>query len=370
MQQIALYIHWPFCKAKCPYCDFNSHVSSHIDHTLWQESYIKELQYFHDYLSDKQINSIFFGGGTPSLAEPRVFAAILEHLNQYRLADNIEITLEANPTSVERQRLASLAAIGINRLSLGVQSLRPARLKFLGREHDVDDVKEAISLASHYFKRYSFDLIYATPDQSLDAWLEELQEALLLVRDHISLYQLTIEKGTPFWRAHQQKQFVMPSDDLAANMYDATETLLKEYNLFAYEVSNYAALGQESQHNLAYWQYMDYLGIGPGAHGRITINGIKHATIMRHAPNDWLQHVNENGVGYQKLEALSDKDIWEEKVMVGLRLRSGVEESLLSNVADKVNNMIKEGILERGNGRISIAPAYRLLLNKVLEQLL
>ena len=323
---ISIYIHWPFCGKKCPYCDFNSHVHSDIDHGLWRYSYIRELEFFLPLFKNKPIRSIYFGGGTPSLMEPETVKTILdylEHASGHSLR-GVEITLEANPTSVEYTKFQSFKQAGINRISLGIQSLRDESLKFLGREHSSQDAKNAVA-ALQEFDRYSIDLIYALPGQSLEAWKEELNEALSLARDHISLYQLTIEKGTQFYTMYKKGQILMPSELRAQKLYDLTSEILAQHNIKAYEISNYALDNNYSQHNMGYWNYQPYLGIGPGAHSRLmNKNGECFAMSMKYGPLTWLKDVETQGNGHMTFEKLDKYTTVQEIVLMGLRTHDGI----------------------------------------------
>ncbi|MEK6734209.1 MAG: radical SAM family heme chaperone HemW, partial [Pseudomonadota bacterium] len=283
---IAIYIHWPYCKSKCPYCDFNSHVRDAIDVSAWNEGYLKEIDNYSALLQNKKIISIFFGGGTPSLMPSFIVKNIINKLKELGKFDqNIEITLEANPTSVEAEKFKEFAEAGINRVSLGIQSLNQNNLKFLGREHNVEEAIAAIKIAKDNFKRYSFDLIYALPNQTLNSWRDELVQALDLAGEHLSLYQLTIEKGTPFYSMYQKKKFDLPGEDLAKDFYMLTQEIMEAKGFPAYEISNHARLGEECKHNMVYWQYDDFLGIGPGAHSRIN-NKAMHSIYH---PENWLK---------------------------------------------------------------------------------
>ncbi|HOO50139.1 MAG TPA: radical SAM family heme chaperone HemW [Alphaproteobacteria bacterium] len=325
-----IYIHWPFCKSKCPYCDFNSHVSQSIDIELWRAAYLKSLAYGAGKTPDRIVESVFFGGGTPSLMPPDLVADILAAIQRHwRVANDWEVTLEANPTSFEIEKFEAFRAAGVNRVSIGVQSLYEGDLKFLGREHSPDQARFAISEAQKIFDRTSFDLIYARPNQTVEAWRRELDEALSLSKGHLSLYQLTIEKGTPFFTRHARKEFTIPEQDLAADLYDVTQEVLEQAGMPAYEVSNHAVLGQESRHNLIYWQYGEYLGIGPGAHGRVVLDGQRYSTRDHRAPDIWLERVSQTSNGLQGQEALTLEAQFQECLMMGMRLRDGVPVSRL-----------------------------------------
>ncbi len=325
MQELALYIHWPFCRSKCPYCDFNSHVRERIDQARFAAALRRELAWEAERLGRRRLVSIFFGGGTPSLMDPDTAAALINDARRlFDATDDIEITLEANPTSVEAARLAAFRDAGINRVSLGVQSLNEADLKRLGRQHSTAQAIAALKLARSLFSRVSFDLIYARPGQSLAAWRDELRQALGYGGDHLSLYQLTIEPGTAYEGLHRRGEIVLPDDDLAAALYDATAEEAARFGLLPYEVSNYARPGQESRHNLVYWRYGDYAGIGPGAHGRLLIGEDLLATTRHRAPEPWADRVERQGHGTRSEELVIFTDRAREMLLMGLRLSEGV----------------------------------------------
>jgi putative oxygen-independent coproporphyrinogen III oxidase len=322
---LALYIHWPFCKSKCPYCDFNSHVRERIDEARWRAALLAEIDHWAPPLAGRELVSIFFGGGTPSLMAPETAAALIERAaRHWSFAPAIEITLEANPTSVEAARFAALRAAGVNRVSLGVQALDDAALKFLGRGHNAGEAREAVALAARLFARFSFDLIYARPWQSVAAWRDELQAALAMAGDHLSLYQLTIEPGTAFATAFARGDFQLPDDETQGALYELTQETLAASGRPAYEISNHARPGQECRHNLVYWRYQDYLGIGPGAHGRLTLGEEKRALKNFRAPETWLGAVERAGNGVEESLALAADERRDEMLMMGLRLRDGV----------------------------------------------
>lgn len=373
MKPLALYIHWPFCKAKCPYCDFNSHVREGVEHDAWREALLAELETMaHKIAPNHQLTSIFFGGGTPSLMEPETVVALIERAKQlFPPHPDLEVTLEANPTSVEAEKFEAFRAAGVNRVSLGVQSLRSESLKFLGREHSTGEALEAVKLAADIFPRYSFDMIYALPNQTVAEWEAELLEALPYMRGHASLYQLTIEPNTAFHHAyHVKKSFEIPYDEAAVKLYEATNRIMAKHGLDAYEVSNYAALGQESRHNLSYWRGESYLGIGPGAHGRIdAIDGQRYATNMIKSPERWLSAVQESGQGIKESIALNEQERAEERLLMGLRLKEGVEltGSLVAIIDDKKQSMlINEGYLEAKAGQLIATERGRLVLNTLI----
>jgi oxygen-independent coproporphyrinogen-3 oxidase len=353
-EQFGIYVHWPFCASKCPYCDFNSHVADTIDHDAWRDAYKKEISHFANLSKGRTVTSIFFGGGTPSLMEPATAGLVIDEIQRHwHISNDCEITLEANPTSVEIEKFKSFQVAGINRVSIGVQSLIERDLDFLGRKHDAAGAKRAIESAAKVFDRYSFDLIYARPEQTVSEWERELREAIALAGDHLSLYQLTIEKGTPFYMRHERGDFKIPDEEIAGDLYEITQTLLEEAGMPAYEVSNHAIAGQESRHNLTYWRYTDYVGIGPGAHGRLTVDGKKQATRGHRAPDIWLQKVAEQGHGAHEFESLTPRDRFTECLMMGLRLHEGIPVARLENEGnDKFKNLIDAKKIEalRGEG--------------------
>lgn len=371
---LALYIHWPFCKSKCPYCDFNSHVREKVAFAEWKQALLAELDYMHALLPGRYLQSIFFGGGTPSLMPPDIAQAlIVRALELWKHDKDIEITLEANPTSVEAHTFPAFKQAGVNRLSLGVQSLLPDALTFLGREHSADEAMKAIALAREYFSRYSFDLIYARPGQTLTAWEEELGRALALAGDHLSLYQLTIEENTAFHTAYAKGAFVLPEEEVAAEMYELTERMTAAKGLFAYEVSNYAKPGQESRHNLAYWKGYEYAGIGPGAHGRIAMNGARHATANIKSPERWLESVKQKSHGLEVMEKLSPQVQAEERLMMGLRLAEGIhiDDSLLPYIDSKKRQLaIDHGLLANDPDRLIATSKGRIVLTTLTAQVL
>ncbi|MDE2337308.1 MAG: coproporphyrinogen III oxidase [Alphaproteobacteria bacterium] len=370
LNQLALYIHWPFCKFKCPYCDFNSHVRERINHPDWRDAYLREMRSYREKTGGRKIESIFFGGGTPSLMEPETVAAVINQADKlWGLPASTEVTLEANPTSVEAEKLHGFKAAGVNRVSLGVQSLRDADLKKLGRQHSAAEALAAVKLAARIFDRYSFDLIYARPDQSLADWKRELGEALDLGAGHMSLYQLTIEEGTQYHTLHQRGELVTPSEDASADMYELTQEMMEAQGLPAYEISNHARAGEESRHNLVYWRYGDYAGIGPGAHGRLTLDEDKWATRAHRAPEVWLKQVSENGHGAHPFEKVGVPQRRQEALLMGLRLKEGT--LLPEGVADpaRLKTLVDEKMIEVDDGHIRATAAGRQRLNAVLAYL-
>jgi oxygen-independent coproporphyrinogen-3 oxidase len=383
MSDLAIYIHWPFCQSKCPYCDFNSHVAQSIDHENWRNAYRIEIEHYAKLLPERTIRSIFFGGGTPSLMEAKTVGEILEYIKRYWQWDNnIEITLEANPSSVEAQKFADFKAAGVNRLSLGVQSLDDEALKFLGRKHDAGEARRAIALASRYFPRFSFDLIYARKNQTGEAWRRELKEALSLAGEHLSLYQLTIEPGTQFHTLAQRERLTS-ADEETATLYELTQDILNKAGLPAYEISNHARPGAESRHNLAYWHYEDYIGIGPGAHGRYRLGGRRYATEDHRAPELWLARIKDQGHGLRLCDPIELEIAQREALMMGLRLASGIEladwhkkfgadliaESGLIS-PEKIKRLNDEGYIVNGAETLKATSAGLQRLNAVLAFLL
>ena len=357
MEPIALYIHWPFCLAKCPYCDFNSHVRERIPQARFRTALRTELAWEAARLGPRRLTSVFFGGGTPSLMEPETVAVLLEDAKKLFVpAENIEVTLEANPTSVEAEKLAGFHAAGVNRISLGVQSLDPAALTLLGRQHSADQAIAALETARRIFPRISFDLIYARPGQTLPAWRAELRRALGLAADHLSLYQLTIEPGTAYEAAFRRGEIVLPDADTAAGLYEATAEIAADFGLAPYEVSNYAAPGAASRHNLAYWRYQDYAGIGPGAHGRVTLAGGKTgekgrallATRRHRAPEPWAERVERHGHGTTNEAPVPPTDRAREMLLMGLRLSEGVDAGrFATRTGISLNDALDPEILRR-----------------------
>nr|WP_252726402.1 radical SAM family heme chaperone HemW [Tritonibacter mobilis] len=372
-----LYVHWPFCQAKCPYCDFNSHVVSQIDQSAWVTAYQSELRRMGELLPDRLLNSIFFGGGTPSLMHPDTVAAVIEAAREnWTFANDIEISLEANPGSVEAGRFAGYRDAGVNRISMGIQALNDDDLRRLGRIHTVDEARTAFDVARNCFDRVSFDLIYARQGQTLEAWKAELSEALSMAIDHLSLYQLTIEDGTAFGdRYARGKLRDLPTDDNAADMYLATQDICDAYGLPGYEISNHARPGAESRHNQIYWRYGDYVGVGPGAHGRITLNGQRYATEAPRAPGAWLDAV-KNGQGLLPFEVLKPEDQVVEYMMMGMRLFEGLDlerhEALAGKPLSvkKIQELTDWGMIVVDGARLRATSQGRAVLNAVLRELL
>ncbi|MEP5731254.1 MAG: radical SAM family heme chaperone HemW [Sulfitobacter sp.] len=372
-----LYIHWPFCEAKCPYCDFNSHVSRTIDQQAWRDAYLDELRKAALETKGRVLNSVFFGGGTPSLMDPDIVADIVTAIKTlWPISNDMEITLEANPSSVEAGRFAGFRDAGINRISMGIQALNDTDLKRLGRLHSVKEAWAAFDVARHQFERVSFDLIYGRQDQTLSAWKTELKQALDRAIDHISLYQLTIENGTAFGdRYARGKLDGLPNDDLGADMFSLTQDICGELGMPAYEVSNHARDNATSRHNLIYWRYGDYIGIGPGAHGRVTIDGVKWATEAYSNPKRWLDKPTENSREKVR-QRLCAKDQATEFLLMGLRLKEGISLERYENLcghpisASAVDHLQDIGMVEIRDSNLIVLNQGVIVLNAVIETLL
>lgn len=381
MEPFGVYIHWPFCLSKCPYCDFNSHVRDSVDQSRWRDAMLAEIDHAADTGPRHPVTSVFFGGGTPSLMPPDTARAIIERIGlRWGYAEGVEISLEANPTSVESSRFADLAKAGVNRVSLGVQALDDDVLKFLGRGHSAQEAIAAIETAAAHFGRYSFDLIYARPGQTIEAWQLELERALLLAGSHLSLYQLTIERGTPFHGLWRQGSLTPLGDDIAADMFTTTQEQLSAAGLPSYEISNHATPGAECQHNLLYWRYGNYAGIGPGAHGRVLQGDRKVAVERRRLPERWLEMVEREGHGTRSVEDLSDEDRVAELVIMGLRINEGIPNArFIAEIGagfrdtldtDALDRLVELGLLAPGADVLQATAAGRLRLNTVVQQLL
>jgi len=373
-----LYLHWPFCQSKCPYCDFNSHVASEIDQDRWARAYLSELDRAAAETPHRVLQSVFFGGGTPSLMTPDLVDAILTRVRAlWPMVNDPEVTLEANPSSVEAGRFRGYRDGGVNRVSMGIQALNNADLRALGRLHSVEEALDAFDIARSCFDRVSFDLIYARQGQTLSAWERELKQALSMAIDHLSLYQLTIEPGTAFGSRFAAGGLRgLPGEDLSADMYELTQDITGAAGFPAYEVSNHARPGSQSRHNLIYWKYGDYIGIGPGAHGRLTLEKTRFATESHLSPSAWLEAVERRGNGESVRDALSPREQVEELVMMGLRVNDGVAqnriEALDRNTLNTSNIKYLEGLglITTLDGRLRVTPAGRPVLNGVLRQLL
>ena len=423
---VSLYIHWPFCRAKCPYCDFNSHVRTSYDEEAWCTTLLKELDYWHQWFvinkeeSVPPLHSIFFGGGTPSLMAPSTVATILNRVHTLfpmksgKNEGDLEITLEANPNSVEAQNFKGLRAAGVNRVSIGVQALDHHGLQVLGRLHDVKEAINAIDVALEHFPRVSFDLIYGRPDQTLTQWETELERALGFGTTHLSLYQLTIEPGTAFHHRYHQGSLILPPQDVLADMLEATQDITLAAGIPSYEVSNHARIASQAfnnshnkgldksgnkegwinknyqcRHNLAYWRYQDFIGVGPGAHGRLTRQRLntenpqdsllvsqKIATVNKKSPEAWLKHVHATGCGLESVNPLTTKTVVEEQIMMGLRLKEGISTQNLPHQwqtylhQDHLSDFYHQGILIEEDGILRPSPHGWQCLNRVLEKLI
>ncbi|MCH8092461.1 MAG: coproporphyrinogen III oxidase [Proteobacteria bacterium] len=378
---MGLYVHWPFCLAKCPYCDFNSHVREAIDQARWRQAYLAELEHVAASTPSRRLESIFFGGGTPSLMEPETVAAIIERaFALWPSAPGCEVTLEANPTSVEAKRFEAFNDAGVNRLSIGIQSLNDDALRFLGRTHGRDEAVAALECAQRHFPRHSFDLIYALPGQSAKSWRAELIEALALGASHISAYQLTIERGTPFFGAHRRGVIKLPNEDLGARLYETTLAALEGAGLFAYEVSNHARPGEECRHNLRYWRYGDYAAIGPGAHGRLSIGEDTVAIKKLRSPERWIGAVESEGHGSESETRLSPGERIEEIVLMGLRLKEGIGRARFRHQTggdftdilgpEKLERLTAAGFLTLDDETLKATNSGRARLNAVVLELL
>jgi putative oxygen-independent coproporphyrinogen III oxidase len=373
-----IYLHWPFCAAKCPYCDFNSHVRHKpVDEPRFAAALSREFAAFAERTPGRTVTSIFLGGGTPSLMRPETVETVLSAVARlWPVAADAEVTLETNPSSVEAERFRGYRAAGVNRVSLGVQSLDDRALRFLGRLHGAAEARRAVELARAIFPRLSFDLIYARPGQSPTAWQAELRDALALAADHLSLYQLTIEAGTPFAALHASGRLVMPAPEALAGLYELTQAVCVEAGLPAYEISNHAVPGAESRHNLTYWRYRDYAGVGPGAHGRLTEGGVKRATRTEPHPERWLERVEARGDGLVEDVALTDEETADEMLLMGLRLREGISPERWRRMSGRpfdparVRALERHGMVERlADGRLRATAAGWVVLDAVVADL-
>ena len=372
-----LYIHWPFCQSKCPYCDFNSHVAASIDQRRWRDAYLTEIRRWANETKGRVLETVFFGGGTPSLMDPEVVADILDCVrSSWPMVNDPEITLEANPSSVEAGRFAGYREAGVNRISMGVQSLRDEDLRRLGRLHTAAEARQAFDIARNLFDRVSFDLIYARQSQTLDEWKAELKEALSMAVDHLSLYQLTIEDGTAFAERFARGGMKdLPDEDVQADMYSLTQEVCAAHGMPAYEVSNHARPGAESRHNIIYWRMGDYVGIGPGAHGRVTRSGRRWATVEPRPPGMWLNGVEANDRKGAVEEEISRPEQALEYLLMSLRLSEGTEISRYERLAgeplcaDRIDRLEDLGLIRVTDGRLIASDSGRVVLNSVLREL-
>lgn len=371
-----IYVHWPFCAAKCPYCDFNSHVQEIIEEKQWVTAYLRELDRLFQTIGTRPLKTVFFGGGTPSLMSPDLVDQILSKIfSLWPRSNDLEISLEANPTSVEAGRFKGYQQAGVNRISLGIQALNDADLKRLGRLHSVKEAHLAFDISRSTFDRVSFDLIYARQNQTLSDWRFELQQALSMAVDHVSLYQLTIEQGTAFGDRYAiGKLSGLPNEDLGADLFEATQDICSKFGFPAYEISNHAKPGAECQHNMVYWRYGDYAGIGPGAHGRLTINGQRHATAAFRNPSDWLKAVGK-GSGDNVNEPLLAKDQAAEYLVMGLRINDGIDRMRYKTLSgrdldpSKIADLVDQGLISASNKAISASQRGRQVLNHIIREL-
>jgi putative oxygen-independent coproporphyrinogen III oxidase len=373
-----VYVHWPFCLSKCPYCDFNSHVRhAAIDEERFARAFAREIATTAERAPGRTVSSIFLGGGTPSLMKPATVGAILDAIGRHwSVARDVEVTLEANPTSVEATRFHGYRAAGVNRVSLGVQSLDDTQLKALGRMHSAREALDAVAIARKAFERYSFDLIYARPDQTIDAWQQELRLAIAEAAEHLSLYQLTIEPDTAFAGLHAAGKLIIPDEEHARALYDATQELCSAHGLPAYEISNHARLGAECRHNLVYWRGDEYAGIGPGAHGRIDSDGVRRATATEKRPEAWLMRVEQLGHGVTTDDTLTREERADEYLLMGLRLREGIEPTRYRVLAgrgldqDRIELLRQEGAITVDNdGRLRVTQQGFPVLDAVVADL-
>ena len=372
-----LYIHWPFCLSKCPYCDFNSHVWREVDQPRWRQALLVEMRAAHARAPDRAVDTVFFGGGTPSLMPPETVDALIREADRlWGLSCRAEITLEANPTSIEAERFRAYAEAGVNRVSMGAQALNDADLRALGRTHSVAEARAAFDIARSAFDRVSFDLIYARSGQTRAAWAAELREAIAMAVDHLSLYQLTIEPGTRFAELHARGKLVIPEDEPAAALYETTQEICEAAGMPAYEVSNHARPGAESRHNLIYWRYGDYAGIGPGAHGRLTGSAGRLATETLRDPAAWMARVEAQGDGLSAVEPVAPQEQAAEMLMMGLRLREGVDLDRFARLAGapiaetRLAPLIEDGFVSVDGSRLRATATGRPVLNALLRALL
>jgi len=360
-EAFGVYVHWPFCLSKCPYCDFNSHVRhAAIDEDRFVRAFAREIETTAARAPGREVTSIFLGGGTPSLMQPATVGAVLDAIGQHwRVASDVEVTLEANPTSVEATRFAGYRAAGVNRVSLGVQALNDSSLKELGRLHSAREALDAVAIARRSFDRYSFDLIYARPDQTPAMWADELKLAIEEAAEHLSLYQLTIEEGTPFFGLHAAGKLKTPDEAMARALYDVTQEVCSAHGLPAYEISNHARQGAECRHNLVYWRGQEYAGIGPGAHGRLDVGGARHATATEKRPEAWLMRVEANGHGVVIDDVLNRDERADEFLLMGLRLKEGIDPERYAALSGRVIDPRRIAVL-REEGAIAVDADGRL----------
>ena len=378
MSGFGIYVHWPFCTAKCPYCDFNSHVRSRIDENGWIDAIVRELEWVAGLQGAERpiVETVFFGGGTPSLMQGSSVQRTLDTIARlWRTANDVEVTLETNPASADAARFRDYRAAGVNRLSLGMQALNDRDLKMLGRLHDVAEARAALKLATANFDRVSLDLIYARPDQTLDAWRKELEEALAFGTEHLSLYQLTIEPATPFYQLHRSGTLKVPDEGLAADLFELTQEVTAAAGRPAYEISNHARPGAEARHNLLYWRYGTYAGVGPGAHGRLELDGRRVATETEKLPERWRELVARHGHGLREQMSIASEDAAREQLLMNLRLREGIDLGAYRERwgrcvdSKRMAALVEQGLLRLEGERLRATPRGRLLLNSVIAAL-
>jgi oxygen-independent coproporphyrinogen-3 oxidase len=377
-QAFGVYVHWPFCLSKCPYCDFNSHVRhAAIDEARFAQAFAREIETTANRIGGREVSSIFLGGGTPSLMQPQTVGSVLDAIaKNWHVASDVEVTLEANPSSVEATRFAGYRTAGVNRVSLGVQALDDTSLKTLGRLHSAREALDAVAIARRSFERYSFDLIYARPDQSPQMWADELELAIAEAAEHLSLYQLTIEEGTPFFGLHAAGKLKTPDEGLARTLYDLTQEVCDRHGLSAYEISNHARSGAECRHNLVYWRGQEYAGIGPGAHGRLDIDGARHATSTEKRPEAWLTRVEASGHGVMIDDRLNREEHADEFLLMGLRLTEGIDPKIYAALSGRpldprrIANLREEGAISiDGQGRLRVTQTGFPVLDAVVADL-
>jgi putative oxygen-independent coproporphyrinogen III oxidase len=373
-----VYVHWPFCLAKCPYCDFNSHVRHvKVNQQLYIDAFKREMQHMASLAPNRVVNTIFLGGGTPSLMDPATVAAILDAISGYwTVASDVEVTLEANPTSVEAERFRGYKAAGVNRISMGIQALNDVDLKALGRTHSVEEAMQAVNTAASIFDRYSFDLIYARPSQTVEAWSKELHLAIERAATHLSLYQLTIEDDTPFKKLYTAGKLILPDEETSRQLYDITQEICDKHNLPSYEISNYARKGSECRHNMVYWRYGEYAGVGPGAHGRLVTQKGRAAFAIEKNPEKWLDYVRQDGHGIVEEEQLSLEAQGDEFLLMGLRLVEGIDPKRFTALSgrklddERIADLVAEKLVEvTHEGRIRVTLAGFPVLDAVVADL-
>jgi putative oxygen-independent coproporphyrinogen III oxidase len=373
-----VYVHWPFCTAKCPYCDFNSHVRHvRVNQQLYIDAFIKEMKHMSTLAPNRVVSTIFLGGGTPSLMDPATVAAILDGISgHWAVSSDVEVTLEANPTSVEAERFRGYRAAGVNRISMGIQALNDADLKALGRTHSVEEAMQAVNTAASIFDRYSFDLIYARPNQTVESWSSELHLAIERAAEHLSLYQLTIEDDTPFKKLYTAGKLILPDEETSRQLYDITQEICAKHNLPSYEISNYARKGSECKHNMVYWRYGEYAGVGPGAHGRLVTQKGRAAFAIEKNPEKWLDYVSQDGHGIVEEEQLSLEAQGDEFLLMGLRLVEGIDPKRFTALSgrklddERIADLVAEKLVEiTDNGRIRVTLAGFPVLDAVVADL-